>query len=51
MINSFIFVMAVLVGTSLGWGLCYISYVRYRKTADALRVLDDFKVSLIEKPK
>ena len=51
MINSFIFVMAVLVGTSLGWGLCYISYVRYRKTADALRVLDDFKVSLIKKPK
>lgn len=35
-------------GFFIGWAVCSMSYVRYRKTKDAMRVVDSFNSSLIK---
>jgi uncharacterized membrane protein YciS (DUF1049 family) len=35
-------------GFLLGWTVCAMTYVRYRKTKDAMRVVDSFNSSLIK---
>ena len=35
-------------GFLIGWAVCAMSYVRYRKTKDAMRVVDSFNSSLIK---
>ena len=35
-------------GFLIGWAVCSVSYVRYRKTKDAMRVVDSFNSSLIK---
>jgi uncharacterized membrane protein YciS (DUF1049 family) len=35
-------------GFILGWAVCSTSYLRYRKTKDAMRVVDDFGRGLVK---
>ena len=35
-------------GFFIGWAVCSMTYVRYRKTKDAMRVVDSFNSSLIK---
>jgi uncharacterized membrane protein YciS (DUF1049 family) len=38
-------------GFLLGWAVCSMTYVRYRKTKDAMRVVDSFNNKIIKESK
>ena len=44
----FLVSVGTILGASIGWYWCSMSYVQYRKTKDAMRVVDDFGRGLIK---
>jgi len=44
----FLFCVGSILGFTIGWAWCQNSYVRYKKTSDAMRVVDDFGRSLYQ---
>jgi hypothetical protein len=38
-----IYLLLVIVGFGLGFWYCNMTYIRYKKTSDAMRIIEDFK--------
>jgi hypothetical protein len=38
-----IYLLFTIVGFGLGFAYCNMTYIRYKKTSDTMRIIEDFK--------